>query len=51
MWDPDLIFDTSKNYFTEHVGERFLAPTWGGYKDMKEIRYRFHICRKPNVQE
>ena len=37
MWDPDLIFDTSKNYFTEHVGERVLAPTWGGYKDMKEI--------------
>lgn len=33
MWDPDLIFDTSKNYFTEHVGERVLAPTWGGYKD------------------
>ena len=37
MWDPDLIFGTRKNYFTEHVGERVLAPTWGGYKDMKEI--------------
>ena len=32
MWDPDLIFDKGKNYFTERMGERVLAPTWGGYK-------------------
>jgi len=37
MWDPDLIFDKGKNYFTERMGERVLAPTWGGYKDVKEI--------------
>lgn len=36
MWDPDLIFDVNKSYFTKKVGRRVLAPTWGSYKKIKE---------------